>query len=122
LGWILGNPCPDRAGIRRGSVLESLSLEWSIASNDEEFERGLEEASIEGLSTLSDELDEEETRLRRLYEQARGEEQRRLIKGMIRQVEPPTPIRWRPRYWLTETTLPSSPQNAAHRNTGIRIC
>ncbi|HYZ06704.1 MAG TPA: hypothetical protein VE691_16675 [Rubrobacter sp.] len=70
-------PCPDRAGIRRGSVLESLSLEWSKASNDEEFERGLEEASIEGLSTLSDELDEEETRLRRLYEQSRGEEQRR---------------------------------------------
>ena len=46
----------------------------------------MEEASIEGLSTLSDELDEEETRLRRFYEQARGEEQRRLIKGMIRQV------------------------------------
>ena len=86
MGWILRNPCPDRAGIRRGSVLESLSLEWSIASNDEEFERVLEEASIEGLSTLSNELDEEETRLRRLYEQARGEEQRRLIKGMIRQV------------------------------------
>ena len=46
----------------------------------------MEEGSIEGLSTLSDELDEEETRLRRLYEQARGEEQRRLIKGIIRQV------------------------------------
>jgi transcriptional regulator with XRE-family HTH domain len=75
-----------RPGIRRGSVPESLSLEWSIASNDEDFERGLEEASIEGLSTLSDELDEEETRLRELYEQARGVEQRRLIKGMIRQV------------------------------------
>src|SRR5215216_154313 len=75
-----------RPGIRRGSVPESLSLEWSIASNDEEFERGLEEASIEGLSTLSDELDEEEIRLRKLYKQARGEEQRRLIKGMIRRV------------------------------------
>lgn len=71
---------------RRGGEPESLSLEWSIASNDEEFERGLDEASIEGLSTLSDELDEEETRLRRVYEQARGEEQRRLIKGMIRRV------------------------------------
>ena len=70
-------PCPDRAGIRRGSVLESLSLEWSISSNDEEFERGLEEASIERLSALSDELDEEEMRLRGLYEQARGEELRR---------------------------------------------
>src|SRR5215210_8342727 len=75
-----------RRGNRRGGAPESLSLEWSIASNDEEFERGLEEASIEGLSTLSDELGEEEIRLRRLYEQARGEEQRRLIKGMIRRV------------------------------------
>jgi len=75
-----------RPGARRVGVPESLSLEWSIASNDEEFERGLEEASIEGLSTLSDELDEEEIRLRKLYKQARGEEQRRLIKGMIRRV------------------------------------
>ena len=46
----------------------------------------MEEASIERLSTLSDELDEEEIRLRGLYEQARGDEQRRLIKGMIRRV------------------------------------
>src|ERR687897_498402 len=75
-----------RPGVGRGSVPASLSLEWSIASNDEEFERGLEEASIEKLSTLSDELDEEEIRLRELYEQARGDEQRRLIKGMIRRV------------------------------------
>jgi transcriptional regulator with XRE-family HTH domain len=75
-----------RPGVRRGDVPESLSLEWSIASNDEDFERGLEDASVEGLCTLSDELDEEEIRLRRLYEQARGQEQRRLIKGMIRRV------------------------------------
>ncbi len=64
----------------------SLSLEWSMSSDDEEFERGLEAASIEGLSSLSDELDEEKLRLRRLYGEARGSEQRRLIKGMIRQV------------------------------------
>ena len=75
-----------RPGGRRGGEPESLSLEWSIASDDEEFERGLDEASIEGLSTLSYELDDEELRLRRVYEQAKGEEQRRLIKRMIRRV------------------------------------
>ena len=73
-------------GTHRGGVPASLSLEWSLASDDEEFERELEGASIEGLSTLSDELDEEEGRLRRLYGEARGDEQRRLIKGMIRRV------------------------------------
>ena len=78
---LLGQP-----GARKASMPESLSLEWLIATNDEEFERGLEEASIERLSTLSDELDEEEIRLRGLYEQARGNEQRRLIKGMVRRV------------------------------------
>jgi hypothetical protein len=67
-------------------VPENLSLEWSMASNDEEFERGLEDASIEGLSSLSNELDEEKDRLRRLYGEARGNAQRRMIKGMIRQV------------------------------------
>jgi transcriptional regulator with XRE-family HTH domain len=75
-----------RPGVGPGGIPENLSLEWSMASNDEEFERGLEVASIEGLSSLSDELDEEEGRLRRLYGEARGREQRRLIKGMIRQV------------------------------------
>ena len=75
-----------RPGVRRDGVPASLSLEWTMVSNDEEFERGLEDASIEGLSSLSDELDEEEGRLRRLYGEARGSAQRRLIKGMIRQV------------------------------------
>ena len=46
----------------------------------------MEEASIERLSALSDERDEEEMRLRGLYEQAREDEQRHLIKGMIRRV------------------------------------
>jgi len=64
----------------------SLSLEWSMSSGDEEFERGLEGASIEGLNSLSGELGEEQVRLRRLYGEARGSEQRRLIKSMIRQV------------------------------------
>jgi|SRR5215210_2104934 len=70
----------------RGAIPASLSLEWSMASGDEEFERELESASIEGLSSLSDELDDERVRLRRLYGEARGDQQRRLIKGMIRQV------------------------------------
>ncbi len=70
----------------RGGVPSRLSLEWSMSSGEEEFERGLEGASIEGLSSLSGELDEEESRLRRLYGEARGSEQRRLIKSMIRQV------------------------------------
>jgi transcriptional regulator with XRE-family HTH domain len=64
----------------------SLSLEWAMASGEEEFERTLDGASFEGLSSLSRELDEEEGRLRRLYGEARGGEQRRLIKSMIRQV------------------------------------
>src|SRR5215218_6874948 len=73
-------------GMRRGGVPARLSLEWSMASDDEEFERELEAASIEGLSSPSERLDEEESRLRRLYGEARGDRQRRLIKAMIRQV------------------------------------
>jgi transcriptional regulator with XRE-family HTH domain len=63
-----------------------LSLEWAMSSGEAEFERRLEGASIEGLSSLFRELGEEESRLRRLYGEARGSEQRRLIKSMIRQV------------------------------------
>ena len=74
------------SGVGRDEAPTSLSLEWSMSSGDEEFERGLEDASIEGLSSLSAELDEEEIRLRRLYGEARGSEHRRLIKSMIRQV------------------------------------
>ena len=75
-----------RPGGRRGGVPARLSLEWSMASDDEEFEKELERASIEGLSSLSERLLEEEARLRRLYGEARGDRQRRLIKAMIRQV------------------------------------
>ena len=75
-----------RPGGRRDVVPARLSLEWSMASDDEEFERELEAASIEGLSSLSERLDEEESRLRRLYGEATGDRQRRLIKVMIRQV------------------------------------
>ncbi len=73
---------PDRDEVTVGA----LSLDWAMSSGEEEFERGLEGASMEGLSSLSRELDEEEGRLRRLYGEARGGEQRRLIKNMIRQV------------------------------------
>ena len=73
---------PSRDGVTVGV----LSLDWAMSSGEEEFERGLEGASMEGLSSLSRELDEEEGRLRRLYGEARGGEQRRLIKSMIRQV------------------------------------
>src|SRR5919199_325620 len=38
-----------RPGGRRGGIPARLSLEWSMASDDEEFESELETASIEGL-------------------------------------------------------------------------
>ena len=63
-----------------------LSLEWAMAAGEEEFERGLEGASVEGLSSLSRDLGEEGGRLRRLYEEARDKDQRRLIKVRIRRV------------------------------------
>jgi transcriptional regulator with XRE-family HTH domain len=74
-------PPPER-GERPGR----LSLEWSMASDDEEFEREVEAASIEGLSSLFERLGDEELRLRKMYGEARGDRQRRLIKAMIRQV------------------------------------
>ena len=80
-GGLVPQPSQGEGG---GST--SLSLEWAMSSGEDEFERGLEGASIEGLNSLSGELDEEESRLRRLYGEARGSEQRRLIKSMIRQV------------------------------------
>jgi transcriptional regulator with XRE-family HTH domain len=73
-------------GSGRESTASPLSLDWAMSSGEDEFERGLEGASVEGLSSLSRELDEEEGRLRRMYGEARGSEQRRLIKTMIRQV------------------------------------
>src|ERR671911_139170 len=65
-----------------------LSLDWAMSSGEDEFERELEGASIEGLSSLSQELGEEQNRLRRMYGEARGSEQRRLIKTMIRRGAP----------------------------------
>jgi transcriptional regulator with XRE-family HTH domain len=77
---------PEELLSGEGGASSPLSLEWAMSSGEEEFERGLEDASIEGLSSLSRELDEEQGRLRRMYGEARGSEQRRLIKTMIRQV------------------------------------
>jgi transcriptional regulator with XRE-family HTH domain len=76
---------PPGSGEESGAA-SPLSLEWAMSSGEEEFERRLEGASIEGLSSLSRELDEEQGRLRRLYGETRGSEQRRLIKTLIRQV------------------------------------
>jgi len=45
----------------------ALSLGWSMSSGDEVFERGEAAASIEGLFSLSEELGEEEVRLRTIY-------------------------------------------------------
>ena len=63
-----------------------LSLAWAISSREEEFEEGLEEAALGGLLTLSRELGREQERLRRLYGETQGAEQRRIIKGGIRDV------------------------------------
>jgi transcriptional regulator with XRE-family HTH domain len=71
---------------RRGGIPARLSLEWSMTSDGEEFERELETASIEGLFSLFERLHEEQSRLRRLYGEAKGDRQRRMIKVMIRQV------------------------------------
>ena len=73
-------------GATRESAGSDLSLEWAMSSGADEFERVVEDASIEGLNALSRELSEEHGRLTELYERARSSEQRRLIKGLIRQV------------------------------------
>jgi len=73
-------------GSEEGDVSSLLSLEWAMSSGEDEFERGLEGAPVERLSSLFRELGEEQGRLTRLYGEARGNEQRRLIKTMIRQV------------------------------------
>ena len=62
------------------------SLGWATSSREVEFEEGLEEATLDSLRALSRELGEEQERLRRLYGEARGAEQRRLVKGRIRDV------------------------------------
>ncbi len=70
----------------RAPTTGPLSLAWAMSSREEEFEEGLEGATLGGLLALSRELGEEHERLRRLYGEARGLEQQRLIKGRIRDV------------------------------------
>ena len=69
-----------------GTRRAMLSFGWAMSSREEEFEEGLEGASLGGLLGLSKELGEEHERLRRLYGEVRGVEQRRVIKGRIRDV------------------------------------
>ena len=73
-------------GSEEGASPSPLSLEWAMSSGEEEFERRLEGAPIEGLNSLFHELGEEQGRLRRLYGETRGSGQRRIIKTLIRQV------------------------------------
>jgi transcriptional regulator with XRE-family HTH domain len=62
-----------------------LSLEWARAAGEEEFEEKVEHAPLKWLQSLSQELEEEQRRLQRLYgEFPAGSEQRRIIKQQIR--------------------------------------
>ena len=64
-----------------------LSMAWARDSEEGEFERGLEGASLESLDSLSRELDAEQERLQRLYgEFPEASEQGRFIKRQIREV------------------------------------
>ena len=62
-----------------------LSLGWARSIHEEEFERGLEGATLDRLEALRRELDAEQARLQALYgEFPEGSEQRRYIKRQIR--------------------------------------
>ena len=64
-----------------------MSLEWARTYAEAEFERGLEESSLNRLRSLSRELDEERGRLQALYGAfPRGSEQRRFIMRQIRSI------------------------------------
>ncbi len=64
-----------------------LSLQWARSAEEGEFERELEEASLDRLKSLARELKEEQERLQRLYgEFPEGSNQRRSIKRQIREV------------------------------------
>ena len=82
-GELLGGPPAAAAD----DSTAPMSLEWARSSPEADFERGLEEASLRRLESLSSELDEERGRLQALYgEFPRGSEQRRFIKRQIRDV------------------------------------
>ena len=78
LTWALGVEPRELLSARgNGAGRAPLSLGWAMSSREEEFEDGLEGASLGGLLGPSWELGEEHERLRRLYGEARGAEQRR---------------------------------------------
>ncbi len=62
-----------------------LSLGWAKTAREEEFEREVENASLESLGALRRELEEEQERLQKSYGEAQGSEQRE-IKRRIRNV------------------------------------
>ncbi len=65
----------------------SLSLQWARSAGKENFEQVIEGASLDELKALVEELEKERERLQRLYgEFPEGSEQRRFIKGQIRDV------------------------------------
>lgn len=77
----------SKPDVERGETQAPLSLDWAMSAREEEFEREVEEASLESLGTLSRLLDEEQDRLQRLYEEVSASvEQRRSIKRRIRNV------------------------------------
>jgi transcriptional regulator with XRE-family HTH domain len=74
---------PEKPAEQEGPT--SLSLEWARLVEEEEFERRIEEVSLDQLESLARELKEERRRLQRLYgEFPEGSEQRRFIKRQIR--------------------------------------
>jgi len=69
----------------------SLSLQWARSAGKEKFEQAIEDASLEELKSLVEELEKERERLQTLYgEFPEGSEQRRFIKGQIRDVSAQT--------------------------------
>ena len=74
------------SGARRERTSD-LSLEWANSARDEDFEEGLESASLGQLRNLSQVLEGEHARLQKLYgESPRGSRERRIIKAHIREV------------------------------------
>jgi transcriptional regulator with XRE-family HTH domain len=75
----------EEASGREGSP--PLSLHWARSAREERFEQLIEGASLKELKSLVQGLEEERKRLQQLYgEFPEGSEQRRFIKGRIRDV------------------------------------
>lgn len=75
-----GEPQPEQG-------LPPISLRWAKESGEGEFESRLGESSLDNLDSLVRELDAEQERLQRLYEEfSESSEQAFLIKQQIRRV------------------------------------